>query len=581
MFPTIHDGAVHIDARGDYGRLRLAPGQSAESETLAIGGFDDTRLGLEAWADSVARHYAIKLPSPPAGFCTWYAEKHGGSSDEKDLAGLTEFAAKNLRPFGFDFVQIDDGWQRGDSQGNGPNKNFTDFRPDGPYPAGMKKIADDINAHGLTAGLWFMPFAGTANDPWFVGHTDWFVKRADGAPYTTNWGGTSLDMTNPAARAYVRSFVSNIAKWGFTYFKMDGLYTGVAAKQVYVNSGYKEDDLGDAVFLNPGKTNTEAFRDGLKLVREAAGPDVFFLGCTVAQNMRSYTGAMGLVDAMRIGADNSGSWAGWVRQSPVAGSRNYFLNDRIWYNDPDPSYVRSSLSLTEARTIASWPTIAGALNSNGDWLPSLPAERLDILKRTLPSHGRIARPVDLFESDPPRVWAVTDDGDTVRRDVIALFNWDDVDTDFDVPVARLGLPPARTYVGFDYWANTFLPPFHDHLRAALPAHGCEILSARPLQDHPFLLSTSRHITQGMTDVLAESWNGHALTGRSRVVGGDAYELRLCAPEAPHPWRLTRVTVNAADTEAGVRVTYAQDGTGVRATLVAAESRIVKWRAAFE
>ena len=30
--------------------------------------------------------YAIKLPPQPAGFCTWYMEKHGGACDEKHLA---------------------------------------------------------------------------------------------------------------------------------------------------------------------------------------------------------------------------------------------------------------------------------------------------------------------------------------------------------------------------------------------------------------------------------------------------------------------------------------------------------------
>ncbi len=61
----------------------------------------------------------------------------------------------------------------------------------------MKAVADDIKAHGLTPGLWFMPFAGTWNDPFFKNHQDWFVKREDGKPYDTDWGGTCLDMDDP------------------------------------------------------------------------------------------------------------------------------------------------------------------------------------------------------------------------------------------------------------------------------------------------------------------------------------------------------------------------------------------------
>ena len=42
-------------------------------------------------------------------------------------------------------------------------------------------------------------------------------------------------------------------------------------------------------------------RSGLKLVRNAAGKDVFLSGCNLSQNMRSLSGSIGLVDSMRIG----------------------------------------------------------------------------------------------------------------------------------------------------------------------------------------------------------------------------------------------------------------------------------------
>lgn len=281
LFSGAQNGQVRLDARSDYGRLQLGAGQSASGETLAIGAFDDARLGLEAFADAVAKHYKIALPAQPAGYCTWYSDQHGGASDEVHIAEIADFAAKNLKPFGFDFVQIDDHWQSGGvpdgAERNGPNKDFSKSRDSGPYPSGMKATAAKIGGEGLRPGLWFMPFAGTYNDPHFADHQDWFVKREDGTPYDNKWGGTSLDMTQPGARAYVRDVVSRMSHdWGYKYFKMDGIYTGLAARHNYINSGYKEDDFGDAVLFDPSKTNIEAFRDGLKMVRDAAGKDVFF-----------------------------------------------------------------------------------------------------------------------------------------------------------------------------------------------------------------------------------------------------------------------------------------------------------------
>ena len=111
-------------------------------------------------------------------------EKHAGACDEKHLAELSAFAAKELKPFGFDFIQIDDEWQEGVAD-NGPKKNFTTHAPNGPYPGGMKAAADNITKLGLTPGIWFMPFAGNYKDPFFKDHQDWFAKNPDGKPYET------------------------------------------------------------------------------------------------------------------------------------------------------------------------------------------------------------------------------------------------------------------------------------------------------------------------------------------------------------------------------------------------------------
>ena len=75
---------------------------------------------------------------------------------------------------------------------------------------------------------------------------------------------------------------------------------------------------------------------------------------------------------------------------------------------------------------------------------------------------------------------------------------------------------------------------------------CRILAVRPMADRPQLISTSRHITQGVVDVAEEAWDvrGKKLNGVSRVVGGDPYELRIAKP-ASGEWKLTEVTLSDA------------------------------------
>jgi hypothetical protein len=318
--------AVRLLPHVDYGRLLLAPGQSETLETFAVGLFDDARLGLEAYGDTLAKVLEIRLPPMPTVHCTWYVD---GASRESVLTGRTDFASAALKPFGLGVVQIDDGWQLGQTK-NGPKKVFIGHNPQGPYPSGMLSTASAIRKAGMTAGLWLIPFAGSSDDPWFADKAAWFAKKPDGSPYDTRWGGTCFDLTRPDTQGYLKSVIRTLTRdWGYRYLKMDGLYTGASVNLNYVCDTFREDEIGQAVLSDPKVTQIEMMRNSLKLVRETAGSDVFLLGCCEPQNMRSAGAAFGLVDAMRIGPDNGANWGGMMR-GPEFGAWQYFLNRRVW-----------------------------------------------------------------------------------------------------------------------------------------------------------------------------------------------------------------------------------------------------------
>jgi hypothetical protein len=598
LFSEMHEGRVRFNTQLDYGHLRLEAGQSATLETLAIGLFEDARLGQERFAAAIARRYRIHPKPPLAGYCTWYSNPHGGAADEQSIVELAGFAARELKPFGFSFVQIDDKWQDG-TERNGPARRFLRAKPDGPYPHGMKPVADRFQQLGLTAGLWFLPFASDCQDPEFKDRQDWFVKRADGKPFETPWGNTSLDLTRPEVRAYLAEMVRTIHGWGYNYFKMDGLWTGAATEQIYVNDGYRDDHIGsNAPFYNPRKTNLEAFRDGLKLLRRAAGPEVFFSGCNVSQNMRTLGGCFGLVDSMRIGPDNGQRWGDYRQEiarngsgslitGPVRGTRLYFLNGRVWWNDPDPTYVRASVPLSQARLITSWVALSGQFYLNSDWLPQLPPERLDIIKRTIPAHGATARPVDYFDTVMPRIWLVTDTRQAVRRDVLGLFNWESQDQAIACTAAKAGLDPAKSYFAFDFWANAPARSFSGDFKYEVPAQSCRVIALRAAAGHPVLVSTSRHVSQGILEVSGEKWNGSAkvLSGISQVVGNDPCELRIAGlGEGGKSWKLVSASVSAADKAAAVTLEPKPTSPGeegwLRVLIGSKESRPVRWSLKF-
>jgi hypothetical protein len=597
LFSAVEREKVRVRARIDYGHLRVAPGASTELETLAIGFFDDARVGEELYADAVSRQYDIKLHPQMPGYCTWYSDKHGGAADEKSIRELAEVAARELKPFGFSFAQIDDKWQDGQER-NGPARRFYRAKPGGPYPNGLKPVCEDLKKLGLVTGLWFLPFASDWQDPEFKDRQSWFAKRQNGEPYETSWGNTSLDLTNPEVRTYLTDVVRTIRSWGVDYFKMDGLWTGTATAQIYVNDGYHEDHMGDnAPFHDPEKTNIEALRDGLKLLRQAAGPDVFFSGCNLSQNMRSLAGCIGLVDSMRIGPDNGQRWrdyreeiaknsSGSIITGPVRGTRLYFMNGRLWWNDPDPCYVRASIPLNHAQLITSWVALSGQFNLNSDWIPGLPPERLEVLKRTMPPHGVTARPVDYFDNTMPGIWLVTDARQSVRRDVIGLFNWDSREQVITCPLAKTGLKLGKTYYAFDFWGDAPVPSFSGEFNLTVPGESCRVIAVRPTEGRPVLVSTSRHVTQGIVDVTNEAWSDstRTLSGESQVIGNDPYQLRIAGLEA-NQWKLASARISNPDETDDVaispRPTSASEAGWLRVDIRSGKTRRVTWKLVFE
>lgn len=606
LFSHSKDGKVEFKAQLDYGHLRIPAGASEKLETLVIGIFDDARLGEEAYADAIRRQYRIQLHPHEAGYCTWYSEVGGltdkkggaGCSNEKDLAALADFATRELKPYGFSFVQIDDGWQDG-KVFNGPKRGFTHAAPNGLYPHGMAPVAEMIKSKGLTPGLWFLPFARNHQDPEYRDRQGWFMKRLDGRPYETVWGGTSLDLTQPEVQAHLAELARTIHGWGYDYFKMDGLWTGSVTEQIYVNDGYKDDDIGNyQPFHDPMKTSIEAMRDGLKILRKAAGNDVFFSGCCASQNMRSLAGSIGLVDSMRIGPDNGFGWqdfrketmhfdGGGIITGPIRGNRLYFLNGRVWWNDPDPSYVRASVKLNHARLLASWMALSGMFTLNSDWLPGLPPERLDILKRCLASHHAIARPVDYFDSPMPSIWLATDTTQSVRRDVLGLFNWDSKPSIIGYDSAKAGLDGGKSYFAFDFWSGLPLPSFKRAFNFDLPAESCRVIAVRAAEGHPVLVSTSRHVTQGIVDVTNEKWDSAhcTLSGVSEIVASDPYELRIAGLNGEgSKWKLVSASISAGEIANGVAITpeaaRSCDNGWVRVLLESKNNRAVAWQIKF-
>lgn len=572
---SVHYGPEGLTFKAEYGRLKTGADTSAQKDTFVIGAFDDCRLGLEAYAEEIVRRYGIKLPRQISGFCTWYTDKGGYTTDSTrfERGACSESMTRDflkraselkLRDWGLEYYQIDDTWQDGIKH-PGPAKVFCRVDPKGPYPNGMKPTADGITAAGLVPGLWYMPFSGEPKDPWWKSKTGFFVtcaydtvgrrgvyKRRRGEPYETPFGAASLDLSKPEVLDYVTRTASIMTKdWGYRLLKFDGMYAGMAVALGY-GRAYEQDGIGGQIFSDPTVSNVQAYRRGLQALRKGCAEGTQLLACNVKQNARGIAASYGLVEMLRIGGDNGpiDCFPKRYMAGPLDGSPRYFLNGRVWYNDPDPVYVRDSVSLSRARLFATWTAIGGLLYNFSDWLPDLSDERVELLKRTLSPHHRTrqVRPVDYFERTVHNVWKL--DGEDCS--VFGLYNWSTNGTlAIDYPAAYCDLDPDKTYVGFDFWADKLVPEFKGRFRFDVPADSCRVLAVRERIARPFVISASRHVASPVFDVVEEKWDAgkRILSGRSKVVPGERYELRIV-----HEGRLRRETFTprTADFEWAVR-----------------------------
>jgi len=117
----------------------------------------------------------------------------------------------------------------------------------------------------------------------------------------------------------------------------------------------------------------------------------------------------------------------------------------------------------------------------------------------------------------------------------------------------------------------------------VPPQSCRVIAVRAATGHPVLVSTSRHVTQGIVDVLGEKWSSSAktLSGTSQVIGGDPYELRIAGlDDGNKSWMLESASLSVADQAAGVTIVakpiIAEEPGWLRVLIQSEQSRYVNW-----
>jgi len=580
------------------------PGEERLGLTLPLWGSAQIRLTPQYYTKTLGVPIYVPFdegpfPRPPMSWCSWTS--YYGAVNEQEVVENTDWLAQHLKPYGFQYVQIDDGYDRGLKEGHSWIENW-DLKK---FPHGPKWLADHIKSKGLHPGLWLVPnaYAGAVE-----AHPDWYLRDKQGK-LILDYGTPALDSTRPEVLDFLKGLFTTLGGWGFEYYKFDGEH----ALPKYVPAVARER------LYDPGADPIAAYRHRLEVIRAVIGPKTFVEGCPAGTPLNG----LGFFNSYFNGEDLYNNWHG-MHALFSSINANAFLNRIVVYVMPgeglelggpmtveeakrkrpaevvDTARTREDpmigfgVTLAEARTLVSLVALSGVAYPLAGVMPELPAQRLPFLQRTLPTMPIL--PVDLFSRGADIEW------DTFKRvraddyihnypelldlkvnaksglyDVVALPNWRSAAVTKSVSFAdKLGLNPGSSFIAFDFWNQKLLGVFQDRISVEVEGHDTRVILVHPWLNHPQLIGTSRHIT-GAYSVQELAWNTsqNALEGSSETVPGAPYALFVYVPDK------TGTPKARATARAGGEVPVRQGQTGnLLSVSFQGRTEAVQWRIEF-
>jgi len=538
------------------------------------------------------------FPTAPMVWSSWtsYYER----VTEADIVQNADWIGAHLAPYGFQFVQLDDGYDRGPK---GVHSWTTDWEQS-KFPHGPKWLADYIHSKGLRAGIWLVPNSQASS---LAQHPGWYLHYNNG-DIVMDYNTPALDSSNPEVLNFLHQEFTTLHDWGYDYFKIDGEHA-IPKYVPNVDLSRLYDKTIDPLV---------AYRKRLSVVRDAIGPDSFVEGDIAGTPLNG----VGYIDSFFNGDDLYDNWQGmYALFSSI--NANAFFNHITAYTMPgegmalepqmsfeegehkrNPTAVETmrerefpltgfGTSLPEARTVVSFVSLTGVAYSIASIMPELPQERVELLQKTLPTLPIF--PIDLFSRGTDMGWDKfkhTTPDEYIHNypevldlrikapagtfDVVGLTNWRSWDEhrelDFD---QKLGLDPNQRYIAFDFWNQKILGVFQRSIGVDIAPHDTRVIHLHPLLKRPQLVGNSRHIS-GSYSVLSVDWDEgtNTLRGSVQSIPGSPYTLWIYVPAEA---TVAQVAASAGNHE--LPVTHAQDGNSLRVTFTGT-SDPVEWQIRF-
>ncbi|MHA6757753.1 fibronectin type III domain-containing protein [Streptacidiphilus sp. PAMC 29251] len=452
-------------------------------------------LGWSSWSLESTNYPGVN----PTGPASWLTEAH--------VLQQTDVVAAKLKPHGYQYVNIDAGWQSGfDSYGR-PKANATTF------PDGIAYVANYVHNKGLKLGIYLAvgldPKAyGTGTTPIYgaPGCTTKDIVYPD-LRTTNGWNSAyKIDFSNSCAQSYINSIADEFAGWDVDFLKLDGVGPGS------FQGGANYDNTADVEAWNTALTQTgRSIQFTISWALSHNQADVWKAnsnGWRIDTDVECYCGTL-------VGWNNSVKqrWNDVVQWIPDAGPGHWNNLDSLDVG----SATMDGLTDAERQSYATLWAIEAAPLYSGDDLTKLDSYGLSLLTNdevlAVDQAGTPASPVNQ-RSDQQTWYTRNADGSVT----VALFNLGSAPATVTAQWSDLGLSGSAAV--HDLWSHQDLAKANGSFSATLPAHGSRLLRITPAGSNKPGIPVNVHGTASTSSSVSLAWAPS--TGGSTATGYEVY-----------------------------------------------------------
>ena len=213
---------------------------------------------------------------PPMGWNSW--DSYGLTITEDQFKANVEWFNQHLKPYGWQYVVIDEGWYLQHAENAGTKGADQGYTLDGngrylPAPnrfpssgdAGLKPIGDYVHSLGLKFGIHIIrgipKEAVKKNLP--IAGSSFHAADAANTSDLCRWNPDNYGLkANAAGQAYYDSLAKLYASWGLDFIKVDCISQPYDAAEIHMMSAaLKKSGRAIAFSLSPGPTPIEQADD--------------------------------------------------------------------------------------------------------------------------------------------------------------------------------------------------------------------------------------------------------------------------------------------------------------------------------